>query len=125
LLLGLYDGDGVLHHVGHTSSFKAAEKRDLAATLAPYVTEDEDAGFGRGRTPGGQSRWTGDKDTSWVRLRPELVCEVTFDYLQGDRFRHAATFVRWRIDKPPRDCMFDQIATTVPYELRRIFDTSG
>ncbi len=121
LLLGLHDGSGVLHHVGHTSSFKAAEKRELAARLAPYVTDDDATGFGRGRTPGAPSRWTQGKDMSWVRLRPELVCEVTFDYLQGDRFRHAATFVRWRPDKPPSECMFDQIASTVPFELHRIF----
>lgn len=122
LLLGLYDDAGVFHHVGHTASFKADEKRELARRLRPCITDDQGAGFGSGRTPGGPSRWTGDKDLSWVRLRPQLVCEVTFDYLQGDRFRHAATFVRWRPDKPPEQCTFDQIATTVPYELRRIFE---
>ena len=121
LLLGLYDGDGVLHHVGHTSSFKADEKRALVDTLRPYLSDDGDDGFGRGRTPGGPSRWTQGKDVSWVRLRPELVCEVTFDHLQGARFRHAATFRRWRPDKPPHACTFDQIAVTVPYELERIF----
>jgi ATP-dependent DNA ligase len=121
LLLGLYDEAGVLHHVGHTSSFKAAEKRALVEKLAPLVTEDESVGFGRGRTPGGPSRWTGGRDMSWVRLRPELVCEVTFDYLQGDRFRHAATFQRWRPDKPAEQCTRDQIATTVPYELQQVF----
>jgi ATP-dependent DNA ligase len=124
LLLGLYDDAGVFHHVGHTSSFKAAEKRALVDTLAPYVSEDESDGFGQGRTPGAPSRWTQGKDLSWVRLRPELVCEVTFDYLQGDRFRHAATFRRWRPDKPPRDCRFDQIAVTVPFELEQIFADS-
>jgi ATP-dependent DNA ligase len=92
LLLGLYDDDGVLHFVGHTSSFSAAEKRALAETLAPYRTGDEGDGFGAGRTPGSQSRWTQGKDQAWERLRPDLVCEVTFDYLQGARFRHAATF---------------------------------
>ena len=121
LLLGLYDDDGVLHHVGHTSSFKATEKRELTQSLAPYVTDDEAAGFGRGRTPGGPSRWTQGKDVSWLRVRPKLVCEVTFDYLQGDRFRHAATFRRWRPDKPPEACTFDQITTTVPFELEQIF----
>jgi len=121
LLLGLYDESGVLHHVGHTSSFKAQEKRDLVSFLAPYIAENGDEGFGRGRTPGEPSRWTGDRDMSWVRLRPELVCEVTFDYLQGARFRHAATFRRWRFDKAPRDCGFEQIETTPPYELRQIF----
>jgi ATP-dependent DNA ligase len=121
LLLGLYDDAGVFHHVGHTSSFKAAEKRALVETLRHYITEDESAGFGGGRTPGAPSRWTQGKDLSWMRLRPELVCEVTFDYLQGDRFRHAATFRRWRPDKPPGACTFDQIAVTVPFELQQIF----
>jgi ATP-dependent DNA ligase len=132
LLLGLYDDRGVFHHVGHTSSFKANEKRDLVDFLAPYRADDgepgdESDGFGKGRTPGAPSRWTGDRDMTWVRLRPELVCEVTFDYLQGKpgqpgaRFRHAATFKRWRHDKPPTACGFDQIATTPPYELQQIF----
>jgi ATP-dependent DNA ligase len=121
LLLGLYDAAGVLHHVGHTSSFKAAEKRALVDTLSAYITDDESVSYGQGRTPGGPSRWTGARDLSWVRLRPDLVCEVTFDHLQGDRFRHAATFRRWRPDKPPRACSFDQIATTVPFLLEEIF----
>ncbi len=126
LLLGLFDDNGVLHHVGHTSSFKAAEKRELVETLQPYVIEEGDGGFGKGRTPGEPSRWTGDRDMTWVRLRPELVCEVTFDYLQGAngpgaRFRHAATFQRWRLDKPPAECTFEQIETTPPYELQQIF----
>jgi ATP-dependent DNA ligase len=122
LLLGLYDADGVLHHVGHTSSFKAPEKRALVERLEPYVTEDEAAGFGGGRTPGQPSRWSRDKDVSWVRLRPELVCEVTFDHLQGDRFRHGATFRRWRPEKAPEDCTYDQIASVVPAELRALLE---
>lgn len=122
LLLGLYSEDGVFHHVGHTSSFSAQEKRDLVAFLAPYRSEDEAESFGQGRTPGAPSRWTGGKDLSWVRLRPELVCEVAFDYLQGNRFRHAATFKHWRTDKPPRACRFDQFEAAVPYELQRVFD---
>ena len=120
LLLGLYDDGGVLHFVGHTSSFKMNEKRALVETLAPYVTDD-DVGFGRGRTPGEPSRWTGGRDMMWVRLRPELVCEVSFDHLQGDRFRHASTFIRWRTDKPPASCTFDQLETAVPYEFQTIF----
>ena len=120
LLLGLYDGAGVLHHVGHTSSFTAAEKRALVDRLAPLVTDDEGSGFGRGRTPGGMSRWTRGKDVSWVRLRPELVCEVRFDHLQGDRFRHGTTFVRWRTDKPPARCTYDQIAAVPPEELLQL-----
>jgi ATP-dependent DNA ligase len=120
LLLGLYDEDGVLHHVGHTSSFKAPERAALADELRPLMTDGEE-GFGGGRTPGEPSRWTGGKDLSWVRLRPERVCEVTFDHLQGDRFRHAATFVRWRPDKPPQQCTYDQLEVTPPYELKQIF----
>jgi ATP-dependent DNA ligase len=121
LLLGLHDNDGVLHLVGHTSSFKADEKRALVDKLKPYIT-NEDIGFGEGRTPGAPSRWTGKKDLSWMRLRPELVCEVSFDHLQGNRFRHAATFRRWRTDKPPRACTFDQLETTPAYDLLRIFE---
>jgi ATP-dependent DNA ligase len=128
LLLGLFDAKGVLHFVGHTSSFKAHEKRELVAFLEPYIADGDEHGFGKGRTPGEPSRWTGTRDMTWTRLRPELVCEVTFDYLQGSstapgqaRFRHAATFRRWRYDKPPDQCNFDQIATTPPYELEQIF----
>jgi ATP-dependent DNA ligase len=121
LLLGLYDDQGVFHHVGHTASFDARQKRELVALTAPYVVEDGATGFGQGRTPGAPSRWTGAKDLSWVRMRPELVCEVTFDYLQGIRFRHAATFKRWRNDKPPVDCRFDQLDVAVPAELAAVF----
>ena len=92
------------------------------AFLAPYLTDDEGEGFGTGRTPGAPSRWTSGKDVSWMRIRPELVCEVSFDYLQGRRFRHAATFKRWRHDKPPEDCRFDQFEAAVPYELMRVFE---
>ena len=122
LLLGLYDAEGVVHYVGHTSSFNAADKRALVTALALYVTDDEAIGFGRGRTPGAPSRWSSGKDTSWVRLRPELVIEVTFDYLQGDRFRHASTFRRWRTDKDPESCTFDQFTASVPYELMKVFE---
>ncbi len=122
LLLGLYDAEGVFHHVGHTSSFSAQEKRDLVGFLAPYVSEDSGEGFGGGRTPGAPSRWSTGKDLSWVRLRPELVCEVTFDYLQGARIRHAAAFKRWRKDRTPASCTFDQFEAAVPMELRRVFE---
>jgi ATP-dependent DNA ligase len=121
LLLGLYDAEGTLQLVGHTSSFKAAEKRDLVQFLEPYRTGDEDASFGQGRTPGAPSRWSAGKDLSWNRLRPELVCEVSFDYLQGTRFRHGATFQRWRPDRDPHSCTFDQFEATVPYELQQVF----
>ncbi len=121
LLLGLYGDDGTFHFVGHTSSFDAKAKQALVPKLQPYITDDEGEGFGQGRTPGGPSRWNAGKDVSWIRLRPELVIEVTFDYLQGERFRHAATFKRWRTDKPPEACTFEQLEATVPYELAQVF----
>ena len=106
LLLGLYDDAGVLHYVGHTSSFKTQERRDLLARLREL---EGGASFGSGGTPGGPSRWTAGKDVSWVPLEPSLVCEVSFDFMQGDRFRHASRFLRWRPEKPPEDCGFDQL----------------
>ncbi|HEX2050285.1 MAG TPA: ATP-dependent DNA ligase [Actinomycetota bacterium] len=106
LLLGLYDDAGVLHYVGHTSGFRAAERRALLGELRAL---EGDGGFGGGRAPGGPSRWTGGRDTSWVSLRPELVCEVSFDRVIGERFRHAVGFVRWRRDKAPSECRFDQL----------------
>jgi ATP-dependent DNA ligase len=122
LLLGLHDEAGVFHHVGHTSSFKADEKRALVAVLEPFIDEAGSEGFGKGRTPGAPSRWSQGSDRDWTRLRPELVCEVSFDYLQGARFRHASTFKRWRTDKPARACTFDQLEAAVPIELMRVFD---
>lgn len=109
LLLGLYDDAGTLHYVGHTSSFRAPERRRLLEELKPLEGHDS---FGRGRTPGGPSRWTGARDVSWVPVKPVLVCEVSMDRMQGDRFRHAATFLRWRPEKPPEACKFDQVTTT-------------
>ena len=105
LLLGLYN-DGVLHYVGHTSSFKAPERRELLAMLKNY---EGGMSFGGGRAPGGQSRWSQGKEANWFPVRPELVCEVSYDFLQGERFRHASTFVRWRDDKKPEECLFDQL----------------
>lgn len=107
LLLGLFDGQGTLHYVGHTSSFRAAERRALLETLGPLEGGES---FEGGRSPGGPSRWTGGRDLSWVTLRPELVCEVRFDRMQGERFRHAATFLRWRKDREPRSCTFAQLS---------------
>ena len=106
LLLGLYDDRGTLHFVGHTSSFKAAERRRLLEQLRPL--EGGEA-FKDGRTPGGPSRWNAGRELNWVPLRPELVCEVSYDKMQGDRFRHASTFVRWRDDKEPPECTLDQV----------------
>jgi ATP-dependent DNA ligase len=111
LLLGLYDDDGTLHYVGHTSSFKAAERREMLGVLEPLVGGES---FEQGRSPGGPSRWNAGKDTAWVPLDPVLVCEVTIDRMQYGRFRHAATFVRWRDDREPRTCTFEQLPGAQP-----------
>jgi ATP-dependent DNA ligase len=131
LLLGLYDDAGVLHHVGVASSFTMAMRRDLLRELAPLREGAVEAHPWRHwgaaaagdaqRMPGAQSRWSGGKDLSWVPLRPERVCEVRYDHLQGNRFRHATVFVRWRPDKPPQDCRYDQLETTTPFELAQVF----
>ena len=111
LLLGLYDDEGSLHYVGHTSSFKAAERRALLTELQPLVGGDS---FGGMRAPGGQSRWSAGKDTEWVSLEPRLVAEVTFDRMQDGRMRHAATFVRWRPDRDARSCTWGQLGLEPP-----------
>jgi ATP-dependent DNA ligase len=130
LLLGLYDDAGVLQHVGVTSSFTMQRRRALLKELAPLRRnamrnhpwrDPDDATSAARRMPGAQSRWSGGKDLSWEPLRAERVCEVKYDHLQGERFRHAATFVRWRPDKPPEDCRYDQLETTAPYELADVF----
>ncbi|HEY8953339.1 MAG TPA: ATP-dependent DNA ligase, partial [Candidatus Dormibacteraeota bacterium] len=123
LLLGLYDGKGTLHYVGHTSSFSAAERKELIAKLKPLATETpKEWSEADGRMPGGQSRWSRGKEAEWVTVRPELVCEVAYDKLEaGQRFRHATRFLRWRTDKPPRKCGFDQIASAVEFDVRGIF----
>ena len=131
LLLGLYDDKGKLHHVGVTSAFSMATRKQLVQELKPLRTNaiekhpwrewaDADAGHGT-RMPGGQSRWSAGKDLSWEPLRIERVCEVKYDHMQGDRFRHAAIFLRWRPDKRPRDCRYDQLEVTRPYELEKVF----
>ncbi len=123
LLLGLYDDSGRLHYVGHTTSFDAKTRRELLAELEPLQVEP--AGD-MGRMPGGPSRWSRGRDTEWQSVRPELVCEVTYDKLQsGERFRHAAGFLRWRADKPPAQCRFDQIASAAGFELASIFRVHG
>jgi ATP-dependent DNA ligase len=118
LLLGLYDEGGTLNYVGHTSGFPAKERQALRARLAPLEGKES---FGSGRTPGGPSRWAQGRDTSWVSLEPKLVCEVGFDHLQGERFRHATRFLRWRPDKPPRDCTYRQLEPVRPFSLQEIF----
>jgi ATP-dependent DNA ligase len=134
LLLGLFDAEGTLHHVGVTSSFTMERRAELVEFLAPYRVSAleghpwgewaawaEAANESGQRVPGATSRWNRGKDLSWEALRPELVCEVGFDHLQGDRFRHAATFKRWRPDRQPESCRYDQLAETPAFELARIF----
>ena len=134
LLLGLYDDKKHLHHVGVTSSFTMAARKDLAQELAPlrdralgdhpwkeWAAAESDTT----RMPGGQSRWSAGKDLSWEPLRIERVCEVKYDHMQGPRFRHAAVFQRWRFDKRPSDCGYDQLEVTAPYELAKVFGASG
>lgn len=117
LLLGLYGDDGALHHVGHTSGFNAAERREILARLQPLVGGES---FGFGSAPGGPSRWRREADMTWTSVTPSLVCEVSFDHLQGNRFRHAARFIRWRADKSPADCTFDQLAPPEAFALADI-----
>ena len=129
LLLGLYDTRGKLQHVGVTSAFTMARRKELAVELAPLRERAMDghpwrdwAGAGESsRMPGGQSRWSAGKDLSWEPLRIERVCEVGYDHLQGDRFRHATVFRRWRPDKQPADCRYDQLEVTTPFELEKVF----
>ena len=101
LILGLYDGDGKLHVVGHTSGFKAKEKRELLDTLAPYMTGESG--------PGEPSRWKSDEELVWEGLWPELVVEVSYDHVTGGRIRHGTKLLRWREDKAPAECSMDQL----------------
>jgi ATP-dependent DNA ligase len=106
LLLGLYDEDGLLDHVGFSSSFTAAERAALKPIVEPLV---EPPGF-TGDAPGGPSRWATGRSTEWQPLRPTLVCEVRYDHFSGGRFRHGTKFLRWRPDKAPKLCTYDQLA---------------
>ncbi len=134
LLLGLFDADAVLHHVGVASSFAAPLRAQLLDEVAPYrdhALDDHpwrdwaeagaDAAVSGPRRPGGQSRWTAGKDLSWEPLRVELVAEVAYEHLQGDRFRHTARFARWRPDRTPASCTYAQLDVPVPVELQEIF----
>lgn len=127
LLLGLYDDAGKLQHVGTCASFTQAKRRELVEFLAPYR---ENAGANHpwaswsgpdadapSRMPGAKSRWSGNKDLSWELLRPELVVEVAYEHMQGDRFRHMAQFRRWRSDKPAADCTYAQLVYATPFRL--------
>lgn len=135
LLLGLYGDDGRLHHIGVTASFTEKKRRELVAFLAPYRVgalethpwkdwaEWSDLGAagtaaaGGARKPGAKSRWSRGKTLEWEPLRIELVCEVGYDHMQGRRFRHTGQFLRWRTDKPPSACTYEQLDETPPAEL--------
>jgi ATP-dependent DNA ligase len=134
LLLGLYDGSGVLQHVGVCGSFSLQKRYELVDYLRPYrknalanhpwkamVGNDAADSGGSHRIPGGQSRWSRDKDLSWEPLRLELVAEVAYEHMQSGRFRHMAQFRRWRSDKKPEDCTYEQVEVVAPEELKRIF----
>jgi ATP-dependent DNA ligase len=138
LLLGLHDDAGTLHHVGICSAFTTARRRELVHELEPLragAMEDHpwrdwaewsEAGADPGRRlPGASSRWNRGKDLSWEPLRVERVCEVAYDHLQGDRFRHATHFQRWRPDRSPAQCRYDQLEVTPAYELGKIFGTGA
>jgi ATP-dependent DNA ligase len=135
LLLGLHDDRGVLHHVGICASFTDARRRELARELEPlregaleghpWRAWAESDGAGDRRMPGASSRWNHGKDLSWEPLQVERVCEVAYDHLQGDRFRHATHFLRWRPDRSPAECRYDQLEVTPPYELGRILAGAG
>jgi len=105
LLLGLYDGEGKLNHVGFSSSFAASERKKLKALLKPYMGG---SGF-TGHAPGGPSRWSTDRSGEWEALKPKLVCEVRYDHFSGGRFRHGTKFLRWRPEKSPRSCTYEQV----------------
>ena len=138
LLLGLYDDEAVLHHVGVTAAFPDKVRRQLVEELQQlrenalkshpwrsWAEAQEEASEKGQRLPGATSRWNRGKDLSWEPLRPERVCEVSYDHMQGTRFRHAAQFVRWRPDKPPQECRYDQLEVTPAYELERVFGARG
>jgi ATP-dependent DNA ligase len=136
LLLGLYDDNGNLEHVGVCASFTNVKRLELVTFLAPYRENaleghpwrdwaEGDASIDPEvhRRPGTESRWSAGKDLSWEPLRPDLVVQVAYDHMQGARFRHTAQFRRWRPDKKPRDCTYDQLEVVAPHELAAIFAT--
>ncbi|RZN30945.1 ATP-dependent DNA ligase [Bradyrhizobium sp. Leo121] len=108
LLLGLYDDDGLLHHVGFTSAIKREEKLALTSKLETLIAKP---GF-TGNAPGGPSRWSTDRSAQWCPLKPKLVIEVCYDHFSGERFRHGTSILRWRPDKAPRQCTFEQLKQT-------------
>ena len=128
LLLGLYDASGALQHVGVCASFTMPKRKELVEFLTPYregaAAQHPWASWSGGsdqRMPGAASRWNSGKDLSWVALRPELIVEVAYEHMQGDRFRHMAQFRRWRTDKKPSDCTYAQLEIVPPEELKIVF----
>jgi len=130
LLLGLYADDGSLQHVGVTASFTMKRRAELVEELTPYVVEDpaghpwaawaEAEAHGKDRLPGAVSRWNAKKDLSWVPLRPDLVVEVAYDHMEGTRFRHTAQWRRWRPDREPTSCTYEQLQSPVRFDLAEI-----
>jgi ATP-dependent DNA ligase len=134
LMLGLYDDEENLQHVGVIGAFPAAQRRELVGTLEPYRAQGDDshpwagwaeaqsaAAAGGRRLPGAISRWNAKKDLSFEPLRPELVVEAAYEHLQGNRLRHTAQFRRWRPDRSPRSCTYEQMEVAVPLELEEVF----
>ncbi|MFE6775793.1 ATP-dependent DNA ligase [Streptomyces sp. NPDC057702] len=130
LLLGLYDADGRLQHVGVCASFPMRQREALMEELAPLRMADvqghpwaqwgEESAHAHSRMPGAPSRWSGGKDLTWVPLRPEQVCEVAYDHMEGDRFRHTTRFRRWRPDRSPGSCGYAQLEEPISYDLTRV-----
>jgi ATP-dependent DNA ligase len=135
LLLGLYDVSGGLQHIGVAASFPMQQRTELVDLLAPYQTDDLAQHPWRewamaeahvsGRLPGATSRWNASKDLSWIAVRPELVCEVAYDHMEGTRFRHTGQFRRWRPDRDPRSCTYAQLDEPVRYDLRKVLSRTG
>jgi ATP-dependent DNA ligase len=136
LMLGLYGDNGVLQHVGVCGAFSAVRRRELIAELEPYRTDEgahpwgstkeasTDADpAGEDRRPGGVTRWNAGKDLTWVPLRPELVCEVAYDHMEGGRFRHTAQFRHWRTDRDPLSCTYDQLDRPVNFDLADVLSS--
>jgi ATP-dependent DNA ligase len=137
LLLGLWNDEGQLQHVGVTASFPMARRRELVSELQPYVLADDELSthpWGRwaeaqahehARLPGNVSRWNAKKDLSFVPLRPSLVVEVAYDHMEGNRFRHTAQFRRWRTDRTPESCTYDQLEEPVGFKLADVLTARG
>jgi ATP-dependent DNA ligase len=130
LLLGLYNAQGALQHVGVAASFPQKRRAELVEELKPYAMEDftghpwaewaQAEAHAAGRLPGAVSRWNAKKDLSWIPIRPELVCEVTYEHMEGTRFRHTAHFQRWRPDRSPESCTYEQLEEPVKYDLAQV-----